>query len=47
MKPTAAQAPTSKPTLEIKRLTIRSGVLAGRELTPRCSPHNDCGTITG
>lgn len=47
MKPKPTQAAASKPTLEIKRMTVRTGVLAGKELTPRCSPHNDCGTITG
>lgn len=38
---------TQTPTLQIQRVTVRTGLRAGKELTPRCSVHNDCSGITG
>lgn len=35
------------PTLQIQRVTVRTGLRAGRELTPRCSVRNDCTTAVG
>ena len=42
----SSSTPTT-PSLRIQRVTVRTALKAGRELTPRCSPHNDCSTITG
>lgn len=44
MKSTTSATPAPKNALSIKRLTIRTGVTAGQELTIRCSMHHDCGT---